>query len=274
MEYFQKKTVLLTGGSSGIGLATARLLRSHGAHLILVARDAQKLARTKDDLSKIPASGAGLDTVSVDIGDEAAVKQALASPPGGRPIDVLINNAGVTMPGHFLELPQAKFEELMRTNYFGPVYVTRTVLPAMVERGKGDVAFVCSLAGLMGIFGYTAYSASKFALRGFAEALRYEMKPKGIRVTVCYPPDTDTPQLAFEDPYKPAETRAIAGNAKALSADVVAATLLQGIVAGRFHIVPGASARFADSMSRHFPAMVRWMLDGDVKKAQTKPAKP
>jgi 3-dehydrosphinganine reductase len=273
MEYFQKKTVLVTGGSSGIGLATARLLRSHGAHLVLVARDAQKLARTKDDLARIPAPDAGLDTVSVDIGDEAAVKQALATPPGGRPIDVLINNAGVTMPGHFLELPQAKFEELMRTNYFGPVHVTRTVLPAMLERGKGDVAFVCSLAGLMGIFGYTAYSASKFALRGFAEALRYEMKPKGIRVTICYPPDTDTPQLAFEDPYKPAETRAIAGNAKALSADVVAATLLEGIAAGRFHIVPGASARFVDSMGRHFPGMVRWMLDGDVRKAQTKPAK-
>jgi len=270
MEYFKDKCVLLTGGSSGIGLAAARILRNSGAQLILVARDEDKLAQAQAELAGIEAADSGIFTLSLDVSDGEAVERAAADLPGAKPVDVLINNAGVVLPGHFLELPAAEFDRQMQINYMGAVSLTRVILPAMVERGSGDVCFVSSLAGLMGIFGYTAYSASKFALRGFAEALRCEMKPCGVRVTVCYPPDTDTPQLAYEDPFKPDETRAIAGNAKALSAEAVAQKLLQGIAAGRFHIVPGGSARFADVMYRLFPGMVRGMFDSDVRKARDK----
>jgi len=267
MKYFKDRCVLVTGGSSGIGLAAARILRGAGAHLVLVARDEEKLQRARGELQAM-AGGGELHVLSLDISDREAVEAAMASPPGDRPVDVLVNNAGVVMPGHFLELPQEEFDRMMAVNYMGAVHMTRAVLPSMISRGRGDVSFVSSLAGLMGIFGYTAYSASKFAVRGFAEALRCEMRPRGIRVTVCYPPDTDTPQLAFEDPYKPAETRAIAGNARAMSAGDVAEALLRGIARGCFHIVPGSSARFADVMYRLFPGMVRSLFDRDVSKAR------
>ncbi len=265
MEYYRGKCVLITGGSSGIGLATARLLRPSGAQLILVARDEAKLAQAAEELRRLDGAGE-VHTLSLDVGDAAAASAPQL--PGGQPVDVLINNAGVVMPGHFLQLDPAEFERQMRINFHGAVNLTRALLPAMLERGSGDVCFVSSLAGLMGVFGYTAYSASKFALRGFAEALRLELKPRGVRVTICYPPDTDTPQHAFEAQYLPAEAKAIAGNAKELSAEFVAQALLRGVAAGRFHLVPGGSAKFADVMYRWFPSMVRGMFDGDVRKAQ------
>ena len=270
LDYFKGRRVLITGGSSGIGLATARQLRACGAHLVLVARDAAKLDAVKTELQGLGEGDADIRTLSLDVSDLDAVEAAVKALPADAGIDVLINNAGVVMPGHFLDLPQAQFDEMMRINFMGSVHLTRLLLPAMIERGDGHVAFVSSLGGLMGIFGYTAYAASKFAVRGFAEALRCEVKPKGIRVSVIYPPDTDTPQHAFEQQHLPDETRAIAGNARCLSADEVAAALLEGLAASSFQIVPGFSSRMADVAYRLFPGMVRSMFDGDVRKAASK----
>ncbi|MFH1532645.1 MAG: SDR family oxidoreductase [Pseudomonadota bacterium] len=270
LDYFKGRRVLITGGSSGIGLATARRLRGCGAHLILLARDAEKLDGVKAELLGQAGGDAVIQTLSVDVGDLGAVEAAVRTLLQSTGVDILINNAGVVMPGHFLELPQAQFDEMMRINFMGSVHLTRLLLPAMIERGAGHVAFVSSLGGLMGIFGYTAYAASKFAIRGFAEALRCEVKPRGVRVSVIYPPDTETPQHAFEQRYLPDETRAIAGNAKCLSADEVAMALLKGMAAGGFQIVPGFSSRMADVAYRLFPGMVRSMFDGDVRKAGSK----
>ena len=268
-DYFKGKRVLITGGSSGIGLSTARQLRACGAHLILLARDAGKLDAVKTELQGL-AGKATIQTISVDVSDQGAVEAAVKGLPPDTGVDVLINNAGVVMPGHFLDLPQARFDEMMRINFMGSVHLTRLLLPAMIERRSGHVAFVSSLGGLVGIFGYTAYAASKFAVRGFAEALRCEVKPRGIRVSVIYPPDTDTPQHAFEQEYLPDETRAIAGNAKCLSADEVATALLKGMAADSFQIVPGFTSRLADVAYRLFPGMVRSIFDGDVRKAASK----
>ncbi len=269
-DYFGGKRVLVTGGSSGIGLATARQLREAGDSLVLVARDEAKLASARAELERRAGRGE-LHALSCDLGKRDQV-EGLAGrlPESMRSLDVLVNNAGVVMPGPFLDLPLAQFDEMMQVNFFGSMQLTRLLLPSMLERRTGHVAFVNSLVGLMGIFGYTAYAASKWALRGFAEALRCEVHPKGVRVTVCYPPDTDTPQHAFELQHMPPETKAIAGNAKAVTADEVATKLLCGMAAGRFHVVPGGSARFADLMNRLFPGVVRSMFDSDIRKAQAR----
>ena len=115
--------------------------------------------------------------------------------------------------------------------------------------------------------GYTAYAASKFALTGFSQALRAEMWPHGVRVSVCLPPDTDTPQLAFENQYKPAETRAIAGNVKTLRADQVADAMVRGLEKGAFEIYPDVASRFSALAQGAIPGVVRMFCDEAQKKA-------
>jgi 3-dehydrosphinganine reductase len=270
MDYFQSQRVLVTGGSSGIGLATVRLLRQRGAHLLLVARDEVKLARAKAELDALTGGGEPVRTLSLDLRDRAAIDAKLPAVLADFPVDVVISNAGVVMPGHFLDLPDGQFDDMMHTNFLGPVHLVRAVLPGMIARKRGHVAFMSSFAGLIGIFGYTAYSASKFAIRGFAQALRCELRPHGIRVSVCYPPDTETPQLQFEDQYKPAETRAIAGNVKALSAEYVAQAFVRGMAAGKFQIIPSASAKIQEWAYRMMPGIAHAMFDSDIQKAAAK----
>jgi 3-dehydrosphinganine reductase len=184
------------------------------------------------------------------------------------PTDVLINNAGVVMPGRFLELESKHFREMMDINYFGTVHMCRAVIPHLVARGGGAVLNVSSMAGAIGIYGYTAYAASKFALIGFSEALRGEMGPHKVQVSVCLPPDTDTPQLAFENQYKPKETKAIAGTVKTMAASDVAEQMLAGLAAGSFEIVPGFDGRMTLVAQRWVPGVVRWYSDMAMKKAK------
>ena len=108
------------------------------------------------------------------------------------------------------DLEPELFRQLMDVNYFGTVNVVRAVVPSMIERRRGSIVGVSSAAGLVGVFGYSAYTPTKFAVRGFLETLRAELAPYGIHVGCSFPPDTDTPQLADEEQYKPKETKAIA----------------------------------------------------------------
>lgn len=270
MDYYRNKSVLVTGGNSGIGLATARILRRAGANLTLVARDEAKLNSAKAELNAMSSAAADVRIASVDIKERDRVAEVVQGLIAERPIDVLISNAGVVMPGRFLDLPNEQFDDMMTTNFLGPVNLIRQVLPSMIDRRSGHVAFVSSFAGLIGIYGYTAYSASKFAIRGFAQAFRCEMQPHNIRVSVCYPPDTETPQLEFEDKYKPDETRAIAGNVKPVTAEYVATALLRGMAAGKFQIVPSFSARIQELAYRMMPGIAHSFFDSDIRKAGCK----
>lgn len=266
IPYYRDRLVFLTGGSSGIGLSAARILRRSGAHLILAARRAEALEQARASLH---GEGPGeLHLLPLDVGDRDAVFAAASALPSKRPVQVILNNAGVTLPGHFLDLPLDEFERQMRINYLGSVYCTRALLPGLIAQGSGHVAFVSSLLGQMGLFGYSAYAPTKFALRGFAECLRCELKPRGITVSVCYPPDTDTPQHAFELPLLPEETRACAGNAAVISADQVAEKLLSGMARGCFDILPDRSSWFATVMNRLAPGIVRATFDSDIRKIQ------
>uniref|UniRef100_A0A915NCV6 Uncharacterized protein n=1 Tax=Meloidogyne floridensis TaxID=298350 RepID=A0A915NCV6_9BILA len=106
------------------------------------------------------------------------------------PIDLLINNAGTCIQNAFDELPEDAFEKQMKTNYFSAVYMTRAVLPQMKERRCGHISFVSSAAGQCAIWGYSAYSPSKFAVRAFADVLYMELLPYEIGVSVLFPPNT------------------------------------------------------------------------------------
>jgi 3-dehydrosphinganine reductase len=276
-QYWNGKVVLVTGGSSGIGLAAAKQMAAGGAHVWLTARHQDRLELAlKEVQAACSTASQRCGILAADVSDcqQAAHVVETVTQSAGAP-DVLFNSAGITQPGYVQDLHTSIFEQLMQVNYFGTVYPTAAVLPAMLKRGSGHIINISSMAGYMGVFGYTAYGASKYAVAGYSEALRAEMKPHGIRVSVAFPPDTDTPQLAYEAPYKPAETKAISGNAKALSSEKVAASILQQAGKGRFLIFPGTDSRLFYILTSKLPkSLIFAILDSMASSAKKSPSTP
>lgn len=268
MKYLNQHAII-TGGSSGIGKAVARLLVGHGANVTLVARDRVKLEQAQQDLQEDTVNAAQqIDIITADVSQPnsivTAIEQAISTL--GTP-DILITSAGVAHPGYFLEISLEVFEQTMAVNYFGSLYSVRAVLPSMIERRQGKIVFISSGAGLIGIYGYSAYCPSKFAIRGLAESLRGELKPKGIKVTIVYPPDTNTPQLAAENKIKPKETKQITASAKTWSAAAVAEQILQAVERGQFTIAPGLELTLIKRWHSLLAPMIDWYFDTIVAKA-------
>jgi 3-dehydrosphinganine reductase len=260
--------VLVTGGSSGIGLETARLAVGRGARVSLIARRADVL---DDAAGQLRAAGGQVAVAAADVADVGQVGVAVSTLTGALgAVDVVICSAGQARPGYFEQLDPDLFRQMMDVNYFGTVNVVRAVVPAMIERRSGSVVGVSSAAGLVGVFGYTAYAPTKFAVRGFLESLRGELLPHGIHVGCSFPPDTDTPQLADENRYKPKETKAISGTIKPLSAERVARSIVEGIEKERFMIIPDASTRGLAKIAGLAPGLVSRVMDRSVRKVRGK----
>jgi 3-dehydrosphinganine reductase len=259
--------VLVTGGSSGIGLACARLAAGRGARISLIARRADLL---DEAAATVRSMGCRVAVAAADVADAEQVDTAvtaLADALG--PVDIAICSAGQTRPGYFQDLDAEWFRQLMDVNYFGTVNVVRAVAPSMMERRHGSIVGVSSAAGLVGVFGYSAYSPTKFAVRGFLETLRAELASYGIHVGCSFPPDTDTPQLADEEQYKPRETKAISGTIKPLSAERVAQNILDGIEKERFAIIPDFQTRGLAKIVGLVPGLAASVMDRQAKKARS-----
>lgn len=241
------RIALITGGSSGIGLAVAKQLAQAGCHVWLVARGKDRLQTALAELEAIrvsPEQRFGISAADLSDPDQAekVVNQVIEE--FGVP-DLLVNSAGIVEPGSFADLSVDDFHNQMDVNYFAMIYVIKAALPGICKRGTGAIVNIASFAAVMGVYGYTAYAASKFAVRGFTEALRSELKPLGIHVMLVYPPDTDTPQLVYDNQKKPPETKAISSTAsKVMSAETVANEIIKGIHRRRFAILPGFDAKF------------------------------
>jgi 3-dehydrosphinganine reductase len=267
---FQNQHALITGGSSGIGKATACQLAAQGANITIIARGADRLAAAKVEIKQARASAEQrVLTVVADVSDraqaEAAVQQAVAQL--GAP-DIVMTSAGMVQPGLFRDLPVETFEKTAALNYLGTVYVLKAALPGMIERRRGQFVLISSGAGLVGVYGYTSYSPTKFALHGLAQALRAELKPDGIRVMVVYPPDTDTPQLAEENRTKLEETRRINGAAKVLQPEEVASAIVSGIQHNRFSITPGLEMSVLSRLGSLIEPAMNWYMDSVVRSVQ------
>lgn len=265
---YSGKCVYITGGTSGIGLAGARLFSSRGADVILFGRqkDRGNTARGEVANARLEESQK-IEFMPVDVSrrdDVAAVMEKAVSSFG--PPDILITSAGIQYPDYFEKIPREKFDEMLGTNLAGTWHVTASLVPHMKGKG-GHIVTVSSLAGIIGVFGYTAYSATKFAIIGFSESLRSELKRYGIIVSVLCPPDTDTPGLAEENKTKPAETRAVAGNAGIMTPDDVVRAMVAGMERGTFLIIPGLEGKFVCFAKRFFPRLVEFMMDRDIRKA-------
>ena len=260
--------VLITGGSSGIGLELARQAAAAGARVSLIARDPAKLALARE------AVGGVTFTAVADVAVEAHVTEAIrAAEQTHGPVDVLIASAGIAEPGYFSDLPTAAFERAMAVNYFGTLYALQAVVPAMRQRGRGAVVLVSSGAGLHGFFGYTAYGPSKFALRGLAESLRAELNGTGVHVMIVYPPDTDTPQLAAENRTKPLETKAITAGGGLWTAEAIARATMAGLAKRRFALTPGAPLTALYWLSSLLAPLLFWHFDRLARKARGRTGK-
>ncbi len=185
LESLNDRHVLITGAASGIGRATALELARRGARLSLADLDVDGVRATA---AAARALGPDARAYDVDMGDAGRVTAlAEAAQRDAGPVDVLVNNAGVAVVAPFLRTSAADWDWVDRVNVRGPVHLTRAVLPSMIERRRGQVVMVASLAGLVGAPGMVAYSTSKFALVGFAEALRLEVAHAGVGVTLLCP---------------------------------------------------------------------------------------
>ncbi len=175
----QRPVALVTGASRGIGRSTAlRLATDHD--IIAVARTESDLATLR---SEVEAKGSGYRAIVLDLADHAATDRALA----GVDCDVLVNNAGVGPMKPFLSLSRDEWHRIVDVNFNSLFHVTRAVLPGMIERRRGHVIIVGSIAGRSAFVGGTAYAASKHAVAGFAECLMLEVREHGVKVSTINP---------------------------------------------------------------------------------------
>ena len=268
---YENKVALITGGSSGIGLAIAKALAAQGAHVWLLARDRKRLDEALAQVTAACRSAAQrCGAVSTDVSDAAQVAAAAAQVRKSIGVpDLLINSAGSVQPGYFQELAPDVFRQQLETNYLGTVYTAKAIAPGMIARGSGHIVNIASAAALLGLYGYTAYCGSKFAVRGFSDVLRIELKPLGVHVSIVFPPDTDTPQYAAEMPLRPPETRLVVGDTL-LSADVVASAILKGMARGQYIITPGIETTLLYRLVSVFGTLQYPVMDTLVARAQRK----
>jgi len=202
---------VVTGASRGIGREVVRMASERGARVGLVARTQQDLEAVLDEIG-----GRGA-VATADVADRQQVEGALAQLTEQLgPVDILVNNAGIGAYGPVTDTAVEEFERLMQVNFFSAVYATKAVLPSMVERHRGHIVNLASIAGRFGAPLEAAYSASKFAMVGFTEALVFEVEPLGIGVSMVNPGPVDTEFFdrrghAYEGSYpKPVSTRKVA----------------------------------------------------------------
>jgi 3-dehydrosphinganine reductase len=260
------KHAVITGGSSGIGLAIARALGEQGTVVSLIARDETRLGQAADSLR---ANGVKVYTVAADVSDQQAVTAAISSlTEQAGPCDILVTSAGQARPGHFMDLDDEVFRRMVEVDYFGTLYAIRAVVPSMTARRQGSIVAICSATGVLGIYGYSAYGPAKFAVRGLMECLRDELTPSGVHVACVYPPDVDTPQLADENRYKPAETAAISGSVRPMSAEAVAAATVRAIERKRYAVYPDRSIGLLAAFGPLIAPILRKLVDRRVRRTR------
>ncbi len=271
-KHFSNKLVLITGGSSGIGLALANQFVKLGANVFIIARKLENLTSSILEMKnqKIHHSQK-IGLISADISLEKNVLKIIPRfiEKVGIP-DVLINSAGIVYPGVVNEIDLSIFRKIMDINFFGTVNMVKTVVPYMIKRGFGHIINISSFAGFFASYGYSAYASSKYAVRGFSDVIRAELKPLGINVSVVFPADTDTPQLAFERTLQTPLMKEINASAGQMSAEKVANLIIKGIYRKKYVITPGFEASLAYAITVAAGYLQFPIMDMTIKSAKKK----
>lgn len=256
---YKDKRVWITGASSGIGEALAMAFHRAGARLILSAR-------REDELKRVQAACGGAPRtqvlpLDVTLGEELPDKARAALAMFGG-VDILVLNAGITQRSLARDTAESVYRRLMEVNFFGPEALTRAVLPSMLENKSGHFVVISSVAGKFGVPLRSGYSATKFALHGFYEALRAEEERNGIRVTLVCPGYIRTEiSLSALKGDGGSHAKMDPELARGMPADECARQVLQGVARGKKEIVLAAAReKMLVYMKRFFPGALARML--------------
>jgi short-subunit dehydrogenase len=245
MACFSKKLVFITGGSSGIGLATANLLASQGCNLVLFARGQKMLDEARKAIeTHIDKTSQSVNVLTMDVANNTDVQQKIktAVEKFGIP-DILINSAGVGSGDYFENISYEQFDRLLKINVYGTRNTTSAILPFLKQKGSGHIVNISSVAGHIGMYGYSLYCTSKYAIVGFTECLRSELKRFNIIVTLVCPPEVTTPFIEEEAKTLPPEARAVKNLAGLLTPEQAAKAIVRGIRRKKFLVIPGIMAK-------------------------------
>ncbi len=267
-HHFYGKTIYITGGASGIGLAAGQRLAALGAHIVVL--DYCPTAAALDAIEQARQSPAqAVSQFRVDIADRADVLATVADAAllCGVP-DIVINCAGIGVTGEFATMRFEDFDRVMQVNLYGSRHLCEAVLPLMRSRGHGKIVLVASMAGITPVYGYTDYATSKYAVMGFGACLRYELKPLGIEVQLCCPGEVDTPMVAAERQIIHPATRAMKQAGGSIGVAQAVDELIDGIAGGKAVFVLGGKARLTFWLYRLVPPSL-WnrITDAIVRKA-------
>lgn len=250
---FKNKVVIITGASSGIGKALAEHFARQGANLVLGARQYVKLCELTAELEQkyhIRAVAQQCD-VSIEADCAQLVQQALMT---FSRIDILINNAGISMRALFKDLDLQVLKNLMDVNFWGMVYTTKYALPEILK-SQGSIVAISSIAGFRGLPGRTGYSASKFAMNGFIESLRTELLNENIHIMLACPGFTSS-NIRFAALNQSGESfgETSMEEGKMMSAEDVATVICKGILKRKRNLVMTSQGKLAVWMNKLFPA--------------------
>lgn len=239
---------MVTGASSGIGEATARMLAGSGANVVLQGRNIEALRRIAADINGTPV----VADLTVPGAADLLYQEAMRA--HGR-VDVLVCNAGAGFAGRFAEMPADKIDSLVALNLLAPLKLAHAALPGMLAAGRGSIVLISSIAGYLGVREEAVYSATKAGLLAFGESLRAETAGTAVRVSLVSPVVVDTPFFAGRGrPYDRSWPRLV-------SAELVARAICDAIVEGRPETIVGSRMRLSIATKSVFPSVYRLLAD-------------
>jgi len=254
----EESVIWITGASSGIGEELALQLANSGNKLILSGRNEERLQTVADQCSDATA----VEIIAFDLGNPESVQEAITKFKSLEwPLHVLINNGGVSQRSRADETGLEIDRHVMEVNYFGPIALTKGVLPILKEQQRSKIVTISSIAGKFGYFDRTAYSAAKHALHGFFESLRFEQEANGVSVLIACPGRVQT-NISVNAVTATGKThgKMDQGQAEGIPASLCAARIIKGIEQGKMEILVGGKEIKAVILKRFAPRVLYKIL--------------
>ncbi len=267
----QNKVVIITGATSGIGRGCAEVFGKAGAKIVFTGRDEKRMNAVKSALSSLGIEHTGyIMDVSIESENRSLVDETIKK--YGR-IDVLINNAGISMRALLEDLDMKVFRKIMEINFYGTVYLTKYALPYILE-SKGSIVGVSSINGHRGTPARTAYTASKYAMEGFFEALRTEVMKRGVHVLVVSPGFTGTNiRNAALNEKGESQGESPRDENKMMTSEAVAKAIMKGIMRKKRDIVLTTQGKLVVFLNKWFPGWMDSIVYDHMAKEKDSPFK-